>query len=107
MFEEIKEKYPKVWKMFNEFYYSINTNRLTTKYIKAIEIHAIVGDLFKFFDEQGICINISGWIHEDDPYYEYEIFTDGQYVINSPNFQSRQEAWKSAFIKAFELLEKR
>jgi len=62
MFEQIKKDCPDAWEKFNLFYYSINTNRLTTKYINSIEIHTIIGDLFLFFDEQGIHIEI--WYSE-------------------------------------------
>jgi len=113
MFEEIKKDYPKGWKKFNEFYYSINTNCLTTKYLAAIEIWQLIGDLFLFFDEQGIIIEIlpgelftySIYSKQFKPVFEYK--ADYRFYWDNENdFKTREEAWEVVITKSFEILEK-
>jgi hypothetical protein len=105
MFEQIKKDYPKGWEKFNKFYYSINTNCLTTKYLAAIEIWQLIGDLFLFFDELGIIIEIlpgklfsySIYSKQFKPVFEY---------TNENDFKTREEVWKAAITKSFEIFEK-
>ena len=109
MFEQIKKDCPDAWEKFNLFYYSINTNRLTTKYINSIEIHTIIGDLLLFFDEQGIRIIIEDTIIRHNFKYKINVYDDQKQFnyqeFDITDYPSRLEAWQAAFTKAFEILE--
>ena len=113
MFEEIKKKYPKAWDMFEQFMYChlgeehiLRTNENTIKeFIKVINsklpLEILSGWLFRFFDEQGIYIEIYSIPNPR----EYMYMINRNWDRDMPNLKTRQEAEQAAFTKAFEILE--
>ena len=100
MFDEIKKKFPKAWQMFYDWLLydaGIDSTMILC------DPETVSGWQYKFFDEQGIIIEI-----------EYHIFGEvfGYYIIGTwrklwtkENFNTRQEAEQAAFTKAFGILE--
>ena len=84
-FNLIKEKYPKSEALIDK---CIRTDR----------------DLYDFFDEQGIYINIVRW--EEAEVWAYRIIIGiKEYISFEITHPTRTEAEEQAFLKAFEILE--
>ncbi len=112
--KEIKKKYPKAWMLLMEwFWYKKNI----TLGIELSRIFMPERKLYDFFDEQKTFIVINHyWMHnyrnDDDSgetfktkgrlHWSFQIFS-----FRMPNFESRIEAEQAAFLKAFEILEKK
>ena len=95
--KEINEKWPKAYSLFM----SARFDRLIA-YRKFEVPNDYIGDLYDFFDEQGIIIEIM-WYHKDfrmNVWYNKEVKFAG-------HLNSRQEAEEAAFLKAFEILEEK
>ena len=116
--KDIKEKYPKAFKSFYEwFWVGFNDPQFTSngalkliqtgdKWFSEAEINfsdtCELRKFYDFFDEQGIIIEIM-WYHKDfrmNVWYNKEVKFAG-------HLNSRQEAEEAAFTKAFEILEKK
>ena len=102
-FEKIKSDYPKAWELFLQ--------SKKCEYIKDVRIiegvlKAHPRDLYDFFDEQGIRINVESGI-KVGPIFRCTIFASIEmsetYVLEWHN--SRTEAETEAFTKAFEILD--
>ena len=119
-FEQIKNKYPKAYKMWLQFFYAkIWDELLKNEYTKltktsefedftfSLNIESLSGWLFKFFDEQGIVIVLNP--DEQDKYktWLYEICIIGHWEYIKCNFESRPKAEQAAFEKTFGILEKK
>ena len=110
MFEEIKKKYPKAWRVFIEWCFDIdlydrwdNDGEITLT--EEFEFINLIGWLFKFFDERGIII-ITETFNNETWYYDiYDYGEINPWVAGDLKFKTRQEAWMAAFKKGFELLE--
>jgi len=99
---EIKEKYPKASRLLIN-YYDIDDSLIGIRYF--VEDY-LARNLYDFFDEQGLYINI---LVEDNEYtnsinWLYWI-VDSEKRIDDYSFQTRTEAEEKAFEKAFEILE--
>ena len=109
MFEQIKKDSLEAWDKFNQFYFSINTNRLRETYLDSIDIWSIIGDLLLFFDEQGIIIEVESakndkWIFKIIMWGKSRKYV--KILVQGKGFNSRSEAWEMAIPKAFEILQK-
>jgi len=103
MFDEIKKKYPKAWEKFiNWFAEKTSVERLDSEhYILNMFFEHRSGWLFRFFDEQRIYISV---IYSGIEYY-YQRWDQDMIETSDDTFKSRTDAEKSAFEKAFEILE--
>ena len=91
MFDEIREKYPKAYEKYAlDFNYKYNKQNCNCS-------------LYKFFDEQGIYIEI--FSAPNPRCFFTQINRHPPMVI--PKYNTRQEAEQAAFTKAFEILEER
>ena len=128
MFEEIKEKCPKGWEMFLEYYFNESEIRFQikrygsvdklTQQINEVDFESLIGWLFRFFDEQGIHIDIFADFNDSEHrltgfgfliWHKVEGGEGYYWTDNSGGTycKSRTEAWKAAFIKSFEILEEK
>jgi len=97
--KEIKKKYPKAYKSFGNWInrYAYNTDR----------------DLYDFFDEQGIPVSVYHIVRRYGKFFSVKIFnpiSKKTVRILSVPFEIRKSRFKmekQAFLKAFEILEKK
>lgn len=110
-FEKIKKKYPKAYLKYSQF---LGEQGYSILYFKSNPLEAQSGFLFKFFDEQGIIINICGTPDYDSACegknvynYDWEIYGGDEMgcVDDGKFYKSRQEAKQAALTKAFGILE--
>jgi hypothetical protein len=122
--KKIKEKYPKGYFEFIKilFYWielkNINEIDLDDEYGQFIEIHSgtiipfeeiCYCDLEKFFDDNGVIIDI-GYCYEPEPIYFYvDIYFKNNYKYASYDilYRTRTEAKEKAIPIAFEILEQK
>jgi len=93
--EQIYKKYPKAIKKYFDFRF---------KNVK-IEISFNIRNLYDFFDEQEITINV--WFASYQFIFEILTVNDiyNDYEEEGNGYNSRKEAEQAAFEKAFEILE--
>ena len=96
-FEEIKRKYPKAWEKFEAF-----ASYECYDWVGG-GIEDLSGWLFKFFDDQGIHIEI--YIIYGGGNRQFGWAIDELNKENGLRYKIRTKAWEAAFPKAFEILE--
>lgn len=105
--QKIEEKYPMSYHKFIKQYDEIYDNGLL-KVVKTINAEENINDdvcfcdFEKFFDENGIIIEIINWKYKKE-YMFYINFPDGSF--ESGKYNSRQETKIEAVYKAFEIME--
>jgi len=103
--EKIKESYPKSWELFL-FYSGLR------KAWHPFDDPKWYRQLFDFFDEQNVVVEIGVDLTLEAKYcYQVYYLKDGEWINNglgiwSDLYYTRQEAEESAFMKAFEIIEK-
>jgi len=122
--KKIKNEYPKAWKLFysNDFIILEEEDlgeKIDVIYLTPYEIEYNIRDLYDFFDQQGISINMHNdsckidlevWDFEQNKYYFMFCIDSLVYWRNDwehKTFDSRISAEEDAFTKAFEILEDR
>lgn len=112
---EIKEKYPKASEIF--YQWQLGYEGWQRKFVQCFfDIRGGHRRLYDFFDSQEIYVNVSkewyvntdsiGFIFED---FFYEIISENYYYDCNPQIiiKTRLDAEEQAFLKAFEILERR
>ena len=101
--QNIREKYPKAYKILED----------NSDYFAALRLGVRGFDkrfLYDFFDEQGIYVNVMRWA-ETEAYFGLEVWSyriiigKGEFVTSEETYDSRTLAETEAFTKAFEILE--
>lgn len=113
--EEIKEKYSKSFELLiknhNLDYYTDETQFNNKLYYNLVDFHEEfnIRDLYDFFDEQGLYIDIDCESIVKTPlHWTFTIDKKGKgHSGEEVGYINRKEAEKVAFEKAFELLEER
>ena len=100
MFDKIRQDNPKAW---NKFYYWLLNDAGIDSTMILCDPETVSGWLYKFFDEQGIYIEI--FSAPNPRCFFTQINRHPPMVI--PKYNTRQEAEQAAFTKAFEILEER
>ena len=101
MFEQIKKDSPGAWDKFKDYY-------RRTYAPEEVQFEALIGHLFRFFDEQGIYIDIN-FI---DPKNKWDctiwLYSEhgGMVAEECGGSKSRIKAWQAAIPKAFEIYQK-
>ena len=120
--EEIKEKYPKSFKMFCKNCIDINVPDIYVKfsnkakdYINYANEQICYCDLEKFFDDNGIIICVgylrSNKLNKDVWHYQISYKSRNKiktYYVNNDTrikYTNKDEAKQQAILKAFEILE--
>jgi phage-related protein len=116
---EVKEKYPKAFKLWLKFenyeaepvvvdYSRDNQDIYLADSENQTTFLCYVRDLYDFFDEQGIYIVPIQIIWKNEVMWEYRIGNKKTIQeFRSQMYDTRTEAEEQAFLKAFELLEEK
>jgi len=114
--EKIKKKYPKAHKEFGIWadkdgqYCDIDLEYLwifEPAICKTLNhVYYNDRDLYDFFDERGIMIEIKPpWAESESDFWDFDIIFDGIDDFLKPHWKNRIEVEKAAFLKALEILE--
>lgn len=116
--DKIKESYPKGWEVFKKFcyietdvFYDVN-DEIINIYDSEIDFENVSGWLYKFFDENKICVFVRpvNILKSKDfiaIVFANQVMPYGKQSLHRNSFTTRSEAEKAAFKKAFEVLEQR
>ena len=100
--DEIKEKYPKAYDKFGDWFMQSDTFEKGIEMILEKQIGVKDRDLYDFFDEQGVYIGIEILFYDAIFYYSPHIVSDNLDICDDlEGSESRTEAEEKAFIKAF------